>query len=127
MRPRVAGADRPAGCQAGDRRADQDHRARREDRDEIENLVAVHQYYMTGNQGERAFDELYAALDKLPDGAKVMSNMTKKNTLQWFTYMNMDSFVNWETGECKFNSDDFINILEFANKFEVSKTCLNVF
>ena len=34
--------------------------ARREDRDEIENLVAVHQYYMTGNQGERAFDELYA-------------------------------------------------------------------
>ena len=32
--------------------------ARRNDRDEIENLVAVHQHYMTANQGERAFDEL---------------------------------------------------------------------
>lgn len=71
-----------------------------------------------GDEPGWTFDELYDALDKLPDGAKVMNNMTKKNTLQWFTYMNMDSFVNWETGECKFNSDDFINILEFANKFE---------
>lgn len=34
--------------------------ARRNDRDEIENLVAVHQHYMTANQGERAFDELYS-------------------------------------------------------------------
>lgn len=32
-------------------------------------------------------------------------------------YNNIDEFIDWETGECKFNSDDFIRVLEFANRF----------
>lgn len=32
-------------------------------------------------------------------------------------YNNIDEFINWETGECTFNSDDFTRVLEFAAKF----------
>lgn len=32
-------------------------------------------------------------------------------------YNNIDEFINWETGECFFNGDDFIRVLEFADQF----------
>lgn len=32
-------------------------------------------------------------------------------------YNNIDDFINWETGECHFNSEEFIRTLEFAAKF----------
>lgn len=32
-------------------------------------------------------------------------------------YNNIDEFINWETGECFFNSQEFIRALEFAAKF----------
>lgn len=32
-------------------------------------------------------------------------------------YNTIDEFINWETGECFFNGDDFIRVLEFANQF----------
>lgn len=30
---------------------------------------------------------------------------------------DIDSFVNWETGECNFNSEEFIRLMEFANTY----------
>lgn len=32
-------------------------------------------------------------------------------------YNNIDEFIDWETGECFFDSDDFIRVLTFANQF----------
>lgn len=32
-------------------------------------------------------------------------------------YNNIDEFIDWETGECSFDSDDFIRVLTFAAKF----------
>lgn len=32
-------------------------------------------------------------------------------------YNNIDEFINWETGECFFNGEDFIRSLEFAKQF----------
>lgn len=32
-------------------------------------------------------------------------------------YNNIDEFINWETGECSFNGDNFIRVLEFASRF----------
>ncbi len=32
-------------------------------------------------------------------------------------YNNIDEFINWETGECSFEGEDFIRTLEFAAKF----------
>lgn len=32
-------------------------------------------------------------------------------------YNNIDEFIDWENSTCKFDSEDFIRVLEFANKF----------
>ncbi len=42
---------------------------------------------------------------------------TKASMLQNMIYYNGSNFINKETGECKFNTDEFINLLEFCNKF----------
>ncbi len=42
---------------------------------------------------------------------------TKSSMLSNMLYYNSSSFINKETGECKFNTDEFINLLEFCNKF----------
>ncbi len=33
-------------------------------------------------------------------------------------YKNLDEFVNWETGECHFDSEAFIQFLHFANQYD---------
>ena len=41
-----------------------------------------------------------------------------RNTVfHYCIYNNIDEFINWETGECFFNSPDFIRVLEFAKQF----------
>lgn len=35
-------------------------------------------------------------------------------------YSNIDEFIDWETGKCSFDGEDFIRILEFAAKFPVA-------
>lgn len=32
-------------------------------------------------------------------------------------FMNIDEFVDWESGECYFNSDEFVRVMEFAAQF----------
>ncbi len=43
--------------------------------------------------------------------------MTRDNILQYLCMLNMDKYMNWQTGECSFNSDDFKNTLTFAKTF----------
>jgi ABC-type glycerol-3-phosphate transport system substrate-binding protein len=64
------------------------------------------------------WDDMKAALAKLPEGATVFNpSVTKLSGMSMLCYQNLDQFVNWETGECSFDSQDFINILEFVNQF----------
>ena len=37
--------------------------------------------------------------------------------MYYMCYSNLDQFVDWSTGECSFDSEDFIKILEFVNTF----------
>ena len=49
--------------------------------------------------------------------ATLMSYMTKQSGLETMVRYSMDSFYNAETGECNFNSDDFVALLELCNTF----------
>lgn len=42
---------------------------------------------------------------------------TKTDALRMFTMMNMVNYIDWATGECSFDSEEFIELLEFANMF----------
>lgn len=41
-----------------------------------------------------------------------------RNTMLWYcVYQDIDEFVDWESGECFFNGEEFIRALEFASRF----------
>lgn len=62
--------------------------------------------------------DLQAALATMPEGCQIFGQGdTKDGMLSNVLAQNLDSFVNWETGECSFDSDAFKALLEFCNAF----------
>jgi len=61
--------------------------------------------------------DVKALLESKPEGTELMSYATRENILGSFLVMNFDSFVDWSSGECSFDSDTFVELLEFANSF----------
>lgn len=47
----------------------------------------------------------------------VFSYGSRTSVFYYCIYNNIDEFIDWEAGKCYFDTDDFIRILEFANKF----------
>ena len=41
----------------------------------------------------------------------------RSSILYYCVYNNIEEYINWETGKCSFNGDDFFRVLEFAKKF----------
>lgn len=70
-----------------------------------------------GEESGVTMDELVETVNSLPDDMALMDMMTKR---QWI-FLNLQgtigNFVNWETGECSFDSEEFVSILEMANSF----------
>ena len=62
--------------------------------------------------------ELQAALATMPEGCTIFGESdTKTNMLQYVLAMNVDAYVDWDTGECDFESDAFKAVLAFCNSF----------
>lgn len=41
-----------------------------------------------------------------------------RNTMLWYcVYQDIDEFIDWESGKCFFNGEEFIRALEFASRF----------
>lgn len=71
-----------------------------------------------GDKRSITLDEVMEIAKGLPEDAQLYEYATKSSILMTNIMMNMDEYVNWSTGECKFNSDEFIKSLEFANQFD---------
>ncbi len=69
-----------------------------------------------GDGDSWTFADVKALMEKHPD-AMLMDYITKEYAIQFLTRYSMDSFYNVETGECSFNSQEFIDVLELANSF----------
>lgn len=73
---------------------------------------------LVGDTPGWTLDDLYAALGQLQDGAEVFSQGTvKSDVLSYSCAMGLDDFVNWQTGECSFDSDEFLDMLKFTDLF----------
>ena len=59
-------------------------------------------------------EEAVKILEGKPEGTKLLSEMTSSNFLYYASWISIDDYVNWETGECFFNSPGFLGILEYA-------------
>ena len=64
--------------------------------------------------------DLQAALEKMPEGCSIMGqDDTQESMLRLLMSLNMDQFVDWTTGKCSFDSEDFKAMLEFCRSFPV--------
>lgn len=64
-----------------------------------------------------SMEEFIALAEANPDKSMFGDEMTKDGFFSTIINTCYDSFINKSTGECSFNSDDFIKILEYANTF----------
>ena len=55
-----------------------------------------------------------------PGDTEIFSGVDKSAVLQYGLRMSADSFIDYKTGECYFDSEEFIKLLEFANSFPSS-------
>ena len=53
-------------------------------------------------------------LQSKPEGTKLYSDLTSAHFLYYVNWIGMEDYVNWETGECKFDTEAFISLLEYA-------------
>ena len=70
-----------------------------------------------GEEPGWTFEEMKALRDKKGEDVQVFAERTKNSILNDAIMMNSDDYINWETGECYFNTPGFIELLEFANEF----------
>ena len=76
---------------------------------------------IVGSEPGWTYDDMFAALDKMPEGCELFSlGTTRDSVFSSICMMNLSSFVDWTTGECSFDSDEFISLMEFANRFPES-------
>lgn len=73
---------------------------------------------IVGTEPGWTYEEMYAALDQMPEGCELFSlGTTRSDVFSSICMLNLSRFVDWTTGECNFDSDDFISLMEFANRF----------
>lgn len=67
------------------------------------------------------YEEFNQALATMPEGCTAFDQyVTKSDILNTCLALDMDSFVDWSSGKCSFDSQQFIDLLNFANSFPSS-------
>ena len=71
----------------------------------------------TADVGEEpgwTMDEALALLASKPEGTQLLSEITSSSFLYYTIWICGEQYVNWDTGECFFDSEGFIKTLEYA-------------
>ncbi len=73
---------------------------------------------VVGGEPGWTYEELEAALAIMPEGCDPLDPyITRDQILRNCLALDMNSFVDWTSGQCNFDSDSFVALLEFANRF----------
>lgn len=70
-----------------------------------------------GTENGWTLDELNALMESKGEGVESFSDTIRDTMLSSCLQMASDQFINWETGECSFDSDGFVKLLEFLKQF----------
>ncbi|MCM1215800.1 MAG: extracellular solute-binding protein [Lachnospiraceae bacterium] len=63
-----------------------------------------------------SLEGLLAAADRNP-GALPFDGMTREEMMRYLMMFNEDAFIDWEAGECHFDSQQFKDVLEYMSRF----------
>ncbi|MBR1659445.1 MAG: extracellular solute-binding protein, partial [Oscillospiraceae bacterium] len=87
-------------------------------------LTAMGAPALVGDTPGWTVDEFNAALAELrrqnPEAMAFNKYITRDDFFQICFYLDLDNFVNWSTGETRFDSEGFVKMLEFVNGFPTS-------
>ncbi|MBD5145528.1 MAG: extracellular solute-binding protein [Ruminococcus sp.] len=72
---------------------------------------------LVGDKQGRTVEEFIELVDKYPDKQIMEGNGTKGGALIMLALYDYGRYVDQGTGECSFDSEDFIRLLEFCNRF----------
>lgn len=70
-----------------------------------------------GDSGSVSVERINEILNTMPEGTEVFGDMTKSNVLMNSLYLIGSNFIDKNTGTCTFDSNEFIELLEFSNSF----------
>ena len=59
-------------------------------------------------------EEAVELFNNLPEGVELLFRMTRKDYVSNIMNTSIDNFVDWESGECNFESEQFKNVLRVA-------------
>lgn len=62
-------------------------------------------------------EDVKALMESKPAGTELLEYASRDTILYTLVSMGADAYIDWETGTCSFNTDDFIGLLEFSNTF----------
>lgn len=67
------------------------------------------------------YDEFNAALASMPAGCTPLDQYTTRDdVLSRLVTLELDRLVDWSSGKCSFDSPDYVDILNFADRFQES-------
>lgn len=73
---------------------------------------------VVGTKPGWTYQDLKDALATMPEGCDPLDMYTtREDMLRTLLCADMDHYVDWSTGKCSFESDDFIELLEFVGMF----------
>jgi len=71
-----------------------------------------------GSEPGWTFEDLQDTMKSINfEGYLFGPNLSREMVLDLMLFYNMDEYVDWETGTCSFNSNNFQNMLEFIEKY----------
>lgn len=77
----------------------------------LRTLVAKSKY--VGTESGWTFEDMMKAVQNMPEGMKAFFDASRSDIINNFLGNSMDSFINWDTGETKFESQGFIDFIKF--------------
>ena len=68
-----------------------------------------------GKEPGWTFDEMMACIQSMPEGMEAFWGESRDNIINYFFTYAMSSFVDWNTGETKFESQGFIDFIKYLS------------
>lgn len=84
----------------------------------VEMYTIVGKSSVVGKNMGWTIDDFFALMEEYPD-AELLEGMAQSDALQCGMMFNQDTFVDWSTGACHFDSDIFKDLLTYVAKFPV--------
>ena len=82
----------------------------------VESLAGVSA--IVGDTPGWTYAEFNTALARMPDGCSAFPpNVTRKEVLDTCLMLDLDNYVDWSTGKCSFDSEQFVALLKFTKPF----------